>query len=395
MLTSENTNDSALLLVWSDTGIITPETIWTSASFSSAELAPQNSPPVLLDYPYLATDANAVYISLDVFVRSTSSLLGASTLVIPNSAIVTGNTSPAFTVFPGIISGPNGAILGGFNPPANNFDQDAEFGYIIEAQNFQYPCPFTESFCTYNQLFLNRISNPGSAHPTLGQEIALDVPPYADPATAPHKGNLYLMPQGTNIMYLETPVACYLSATHVRNKQLYACHPIQLDSNGVGDPAGDRVGIRWYQFDLTGDPTGNGCGAETETTCPALVQWGTLFDNAAENPKFYYIPAIMTNKNGDLVIEGTVSGTNDYTNVFYAGRKALDPLGVLRDPVLITNNTNPYNLGPLSSGFGQPWGDISSLAPDPSNDLAIWSTGEWAAIKNGWGIQATQLLPTK
>ena len=54
----------------------------------------------------------------------------------------------------------------------------------------------------------------------------------------------------------------------------------------------------------------------------------------------------MTNKNGDLVIEGTVSGTNDYTNVFYAGRKATDPLGSLRDPVLVTNNTsNPYNYG--------------------------------------------------
>ena len=146
---------------------------------------------------------------------------------------------------------------------------------------------------------------------------------------------------------------------------------------------------------MTGDPTGNGCGIETETTCPALVQWGTLFDSAAENPKFYYIPAIMTNKNGDLVIEGTVSGTNDYTNVFYAGRKASDPFGTLRDPVLVTNNTsNPYNFG-HSSGFGQRWGDYSSLAPDPSNDLAIWSTGEWAAIENGWGIQATQLLPAK
>ena len=40
---------------------------------------------------------------------------------------------------------------------------------------------------------------------------------------------------------------------------------------------------RRYQFDLTGDPTGNGCGVETETTCPALVQWGTLFDSVQHN----------------------------------------------------------------------------------------------------------------
>ena len=165
---------------------------------------------------------------------------------------------------------------------------------------------------------------------------------------------------------------------------------------GNGTPSGDRVGIRWYQFDLTGDPTGNGCGIETEATCPALVQWGTLFDPAADNPKFYFVPAIMTNKNGDLVIEGTVSGATDVTNVFYAGRKATDPLGSLRDPVLITNNTsNQYNYGQQDSGFGQRWGDYTNLAPDPSNDLNIWSTGEWAAIENGWGIQATQLLPTK
>ena len=106
----------------------------------------------------------------------------------------------------------------------------------------------------------------------------------------------------------------------------------------------------------------------------------------------------MTNKNGDLIIEGTVSGNNDFTNVFFAGRKATDPLGTLRDPVLATNNTsNPFNNGAFSTAGneGQRWGDFSSLAPDPSNDLAIWSTGEWAAIENGWGIQATQLLPIK
>ena len=77
---------------------------------------------------------------------------------------------------------------------------------------------------------------------------------------------------------------CYLQAPHVRNKQLYACHSIQIDSTGTGNPTGDRVGIRWYQFDLTGDPTGNGCGTETETTCPVLVQWGTIYDSAASNP---------------------------------------------------------------------------------------------------------------
>ncbi len=414
ILSAENMNigyPSELIIAWSDSGVITSETVWTVVTFTNEQLVPQNIPadgPAPLDYQQLATDVNAVYISMDTFDATTGAFLGTSTLVIPNSAIITGNTSPAFTVIPGIL-----ANISAFTPPADNFDPDAEFGYLINAVAFEYPClpnivPFcpppstpTEC-CTYNQLFFYRILNPGSAQPTLGQQILLDVPNYTDPANAPHAGNLYttleLPPGNVNAMYLQTSSSA-LKAPHVRNKQLYVCHNIQVDSTGTGNPAGDRVGVRWYQFDLTGDPTGNGCGIETETTCPALVQWGTVFDTAiTDNPKFYYIPAIMTNKNGDLVIEGTVSGNNDYTNVFYAGRKASDPLGTLRDPVLITNNTsNPYNVGPLNAylnaNIGQRWGDLSSLAPDPSNDLIIWSTGEWAAVVNGWGIQATQLLP--
>ena len=394
-----------LTVIWSDSGVITPQTVYTTTTFTSADLAPQNNPadgPAQLAELQLAADVNAVYISLDTFDATTGAPIGSSVLIIPNSSIITGNSSPVFSVLAGIFAGPDPLDFGAVVSPADNFDDDAQFGYLIHASNFTYPCPLGQSMCTYNQLAFFRILNPGSATPVLGQQIALDVPTYADPANAPHKGNLYtkvLLPTvpPVNAMYLET-FSSLIHAPHVRNKQLYACHNIQVDSTGTGTPEGDRVGVRWYQFDLTGDPTGNGCGIETETTCPVLVQWGTLFDSAAENPKFYYIPAIMTNKNGDLVIEGTVSGNNDFTNVFFAGRKATDPLGTLRDPVLSTNNTsNPFNYGAFSAAGneGQRWGNFSYLAPDPSNDLIIWSTGEWAAIENGWGIQATQLLPAK
>ena len=374
-ISCENGASTELLIAWSDSGIITPETIWTISTFTNTELVPQNNSahgPAIVFQNQLATDANAVYISLSTVDGLTSAYLGTSTLVIPNSSIITGSSSPVFTLFPGLLPTSFTQDI----PPADNFDKDAQFGYLINA--------FAE-----NQLSLFRILNPGSAQATLSEPIALDVPPFATPALAPHKGNLYT--QLGDAMFLETS-GTFLHAPHVRNKQLYLCHCTQVTSTGAGLSSGDRVGIRWYQFDLTGDPSGNGCGIETESTCPALVQWGTLFDSAAENPKFYYIPALMTNKNGGLVIAGTVSGNNDYTNVFYAGREKTDPLSTLRNPVLITNTTNPFNFGPINP---QRWGDFSTLAPDPSNDLIMWSTGEWAALENGWGSQATQLLPAQ
>ena len=38
-----------------------------------------------------------------------------------------------------------------------------------------------------------------------------------------------------------------------------------------------------------------------------------------ERSSFYYITALVTNKIAGGVTEGTISETNDYTDVFYAG----------------------------------------------------------------------------
>ena len=101
-----------------------------------------------------------------------------------------------------------------------------------------FPVRLQKRSARIRSFFLNRIVNPESAHPTFGQELALDVPPYADPASAPHKGNLYaiLSSAGNNLMNLRMTSAAALTAPHVRNKQLYVCHQIQVNSAGSGNP---------------------------------------------------------------------------------------------------------------------------------------------------------------
>lgn len=383
-----------LLIAWSDSGVITPQTVWTIHTFTNEQIVPQYNPingPAFLDYEQLATDANAVYISVDTFNSTDTAELGASVVVIPNSSFIAGNPFN-YTVLPGILGPSYPSDLQNVpTPAADNFDPSPTFGYLINpALNIS---PY---FSSGNLLSFFRIINPGSNNATLGPliNVPIQVYAYADGVgnpfgNCPHKGNLY----GT-AGYLQNSGADF-AAPHVRNKQLYACLDSTLDSTGTGNLYGDRNGIIWWQFDLTGDPTGKGQGIETESTVPAVVQSGVVYDSSPENPQNYFISATMTNKNGDLVIVGTTSGANNYTNVFYAGRKATDSLGTLREPVLITNNPgNAYNWGPLATaGIGQRWGDLSSVCPDPSNDLDIWSTGEWAGLPNGWAIQATQLIP--
>lgn len=374
-----------LVIAVSSDSVIGNNTVWYFYLFTNAQIIPQLVPlgSGSIDYNQLAVDQNAIYDSMDTF-DSLGNFLGTSTLVIEKKSLINGN--PRVTVFPGIFPEPNQS-LGEFTPPANNFDPHPKFGYLIHASNTSFP-----SGNIYTQLYLYRIVYPGSDNPVLVGPISINVPGYTEPANAPHQGNLY----GAN-GFLQTGLFGGLMAPHVRDGQLFACHPIQVDSFGNANPNGDRVGVRWYQLDLTGDVTAGGHGEEEANTVPVLVQSGTLFDDTTTSPPlFYYIPSIMTNKNQTMVIEATVSGASAFTNVVAAGRLKKDPLGTLRKTILLTDNTtNTYNYGPLvnplNGNIGQRWGDESSLTPDPVNDLDIWSVGEWASVQNGWGVQVTQL----
>lgn len=369
-----------IVLVVSDTSVITQATNWYFYTFTNAQVIPQIRPLGSgdLDYQQLAIDKNAVYISVDTFDKN-GNFLGSSVLVIKKSTI--GTTNLVAKVFYGMLR------TSQFVAPVDNFDTSTTYGYLVNSLSNQYP-----SSSVYNKLYFYRIINPGGASPTLSPLITIPVPTYTDPANAPYKGNVF-----ASAAFLQTSGSSVF-ACHVRKRQLYVCHNIQVNRLGSASLTGNRVGVRWYQFDLTGDPTGKGLGTETSTRIPALVQKGTLFDNVSVSaPTFYYIPSIMSNKNGDIVIACTASASNKSPNVVYAGRKAADPKGILRTPAMITNSTYPYNFGPFvdpsNANMGQRWGDLSSLCPDPSNDLYIWSTQEFAAVQNGWGVQATKLIP--
>ncbi len=379
-------NPSNIILAMSDGPVITNCSSWKFFTFSNATIIPQiNNPGTgILDYQQLAIDAHNVYISTDTFDKK-GNFYGTSTLAIKKTSLTT--NSIVASVFHSILPGTIPALASGITPPADNFDTNPNYGYIVNATNNAYP-----SNNTYTHIFLYRILNPETASPSLGNMITIPVPSYSDSANAPYKGNLF-----GHSAFLQTG-SCNFTAPHVRNHQLYVCHNIQINQSGIGTPNGDRVGVRWYQFDLTGDVTGNGNGIETETTVPALIQYGTFYDSTSTSfPDFYFIPSIMTNQNGDLAIGCTISGDNTYPNAVTAMRNHSDSRGTLSTPIPLTCSCNSYNFGPFvnpsNGNMGQRWGDLTSMSVDPINDLDIWATQEFAAIQNGWGVQVTQLQP--
>ena len=250
-------------------GDITPATQWSFYTFSMDQINPNG---LDIDYNSPALDQNAYYNSVGVF-DINSNFIGSTLLVMQKSSLDSG--TPVVTFFSGLFPQILGIVAEGFACPANNFDRNPEFGYYLWSI---YDLPDST---TGNTIQLYRILNAGTTSPTLGPVVSITLPQQfayglIDTAVmAAHKGNLFVA-SGTS-GELQTGFG-RLWTPHVRDKQLYVAQDIQIDSNGNASPTGDRVGVRWYQFDLTGDPTGRGCYTESASTVPALVQSGTLFD---------------------------------------------------------------------------------------------------------------------
>ncbi len=370
----------------SNTPTVTPATQWAYFQIPYSVINPSGGGlGSFIDYQQPAYDQNATYNGVSTF-NTSATYIGSSLTVIPNSSLAPGQT-PNIKVFPGLFpDSAVGEVAEGFPAPATNFDTNPTYGYFV---SLIYDQP---AGIIGNQIGLYRILDTATDTPELGPLVTITLPfSFAyNSLNASHKGNLF---GSVGLLQVSTiPIA-----PHVRNHQLYYGTVCQVDDTGTANTAGDRIGIQWYQFDLTGDTTGRGLGTESPSTVPVLIQSGTLFDDSASNPLFYFMPSLITNKNNDMIITFCSSGNNAYVNAGYAFRAASDALGSLRTPVYATNTSFPQNYNAhvsLNPGPDvQRWGDAAFAAIDPSNDLNFWLTQSFAALQNAWGMQATQVIP--
>lgn len=368
-----------IVLAVSQDNAITTATLWDFFVFESTLI---NASTSTIDYPQLAFDKNATYLTTDAYDGS-NTFLGSTIISIPNTSISnyasgTLDVGVATGVKPGTASYTNSK----FSTPVQNFDTNPTYGYIVNALSGY----ITRS--AYSNSFLYRIKNPTAPDSTvLSSKIALSNSlQYTDPQNVPHLGN-----KGGSQGYLQTN-SCKIQSAVIRNKQLYTCQTIKVDKNGTATISGDRTGILWAQYDLTGDTTGQGRNTESDTTVPALVQWGVLYDTNTDttSPIFYFNPSITVNADGNLYLLCNTAGANAYINAAYTWRAPSDTKSRLRAPSYLTSNSNSYNFGQLD-GSGQGWGKISSIAIEPAFGQNAVATIEWPALLNAWGVQVASL----
>jgi S-layer homology domain len=362
--------NNRVLVAVSSSGTISPGTVWTLWYFEHDLDAPLGDTNFFFDLGSLGVDANAVVVGGNLF-DATGAYQGTSVHVLRKSALLGvggGDLTATGSVvaYRNLTGTPTGA--GPWSPQGvdNLSDGAPTSSWVVGVNNV---LPVT------NTLELRRIDfgAPGAWPPSsISGNLALAVDPTALPLTVPHLGNT-----GGADGELDA-LDDRLFDAKLRNGHVWTAHNIAVDASGTGSETGDRDAVRWYEIDVTG-------GA------PAVVQSGTLFDDSAADPRFYWMPSIMVSGQGHAAVGATAAGANEHIQAVTAGRLASDDPGTLETPSLFTSNTAAYNPA-ADPGPPRRWGDYSFTSLDPDDDMTMWTIQEYCNAADSWGVRVVELM---
>jgi hypothetical protein len=162
--------------------------------------------------------------------------------------------------------------------------------------------------------------------------------------------------------------------------------PIELQDSQIRTPPVYRGGSIWYAQTI-GLPAGTYTHTAvqwTKITTPtgAFVDGGRVEDptaTATNGGKWYAYPQIAVNANGDFVVGYSQFSSAQHPSAGYSVHLAGDAAGTIRDPEISRLGEDYYHKD-FGSGRNR-WGDFSSAQVDPSDDMTLWSTAEYAKVR--------------
>jgi hypothetical protein len=342
-------------------GVISGSTTFTFFFIDIATTPPSISNTCFADYPTLGIDNNALYIGTNNFCGSPTQTFNSSDGFVVRKSSILGAGPIVVTVFRGLVA--TSASAGPYTPQGvDNYDPSANEGYFIGVDN-----------ATFSTLMMRRVGTPGGT-PTISANISITTPTTTFPENVPHLGNT----GGTNGRL--SALDDRLFAAHIRNQQLWTAHNIEVNASGVASSTGSRDAARWYHLNV---PVGSGT--------PTIVQSGTVFDNAATNPNYFWIPSILPSGQGHVAMALSRAGNASRADAATVGRLSGDTPGTMQAPALVTASSTAYN-PPSDPGPGRRWGDYSYVSLDPIDDMTMWQVQMFCDATNSYGVRITKLI---
>lgn len=130
----------------------------------------------------------------------------------------------------------------------------------------------------------------------------------------------------------------------------------------------DPGAIRWYEIR---DPNG----------IPSIYQYGTY---APPGSDYRWMGSLAMDRNGNVALGYSVSGSTTFPSIRYTGRDVNDPLNDLRQETSLIAGGGAQVDSPPNR-----WGDYSRMAVDPIDDCTFWYTSEYyqTTSATGWKTQ--------
>jgi len=296
------------------------------------------------DFPTLGLDANAVYISGDMFANG-STPVGPSLWSIPKADLLL-NTTPAIitnATWHGVLTyEDHGAIL----QPATCVDGSSS-GDILAAASID----------TGDTLILSKVLNGNTTNASLADSQKVPVDAYSfplDPVQPDGKATL-----ADNDSRLSARV-------YTVGGVIFAVQSIEV--NG-------RAAIRWYRV------------AATNQT---LLESGTITDPDLD----LFYPSISANVGGVIVIGCNGCSIHRPISSFAYAGLTVNGVTTFSGPTVLRAGTIG-NYHDFNEIFGAPesrWGDYSATTPDPSDPSRFWTIQMLPVTSSNWATQITEIL---
>ena len=308
------------------------------------------------DYPGLAIDEEAVYITANMFLFQFPNFSGSrlwilekgdgtggvydggtSTLTLHDPSAASGLGMDSFTLQPAHVFGPGGV-------PGNSGT------FLVSSGWASGPT---------DALNVIRVADPLGSPAFTNQFVVLgDITTGFGLPDAPQAGT------GTAV---ETNDGRILHAVW-RNNALWAV-------NTVNPSTGPDVGqatAHWYQIDTS------------TLNSLSLVQQGDVGGEDIAAGTHTFFPAIAVDGIGNMAIGFSASAPTIFPGAYYTGRKPSDPATTVQPSQTLAAGLD-YYIRTFGSGRNR-WGDYSGMAVDPDNDRTFWVYNEYA-LTRGTGSQ--------
>jgi hypothetical protein len=299
------------------------------------------------DYPGLAVDDQAIYITNNMFTFSPNQNRGVRLWIIDkgigSAGLYDGGTSAvaihdpyasagsSATTQPAHIYGSAPGDVGTFLVSYSGFTSGGdEAVQVVRVDNALTTTTFTQQFVSAGD-----IDNTGSSMPDA--------------------------PQLTITNTIETNDRRALNAVW-RDDTLWMTAQVVPS----GGPDAGQATAHWFKLDTTNLGT------------LSVLDQGDVGGNDIDPGAHTFMPSVMVDQNGAMAIGFALSGPSTYAGAYYTCRAAGAPAGTVQSTGVLQAGVDYYL---RTFGVSNRWGDYSGMALDPSDELTFWVYNEYAMTR--------------